>query len=132
MTPAPSLPIPSISEVLARIETLRQDRQLSRPAVEAAAVAVRQRRQPLEGPSPLFRWECGPSGEIAWVEGVPRGPLIGRSLATPGEHNGVDQRIQRAFSNRAPFRDADLTVSGDKPAVTSAPLTASGARLPVV
>ena len=32
-------------------------------------------------PSPLFRWECGPSGEIAWVEGAPRGPLIGRSLA---------------------------------------------------
>jgi hypothetical protein len=64
----------------------------------------------------LFRWECGPSGEIAWVEGVPRGPLIGRSLATPGEHNGVDHRIQRAFAVRAPFRDALLTVSGDGPA----------------
>ena len=66
--------------------------------------------------SPLFRWECGPSGEIAWVEGVPRGPLIGRSLANPGEHNGVDRRIQRAFAVRAPFRDAMLSISGEGPA----------------
>ena len=50
------------------------------------------------------------------MEGVPRGPLIGRSLANPGEHNGVDQRIQRAFAVRAPFRDAVLTVSGEGPA----------------
>jgi signal transduction histidine kinase len=64
----------------------------------------------------LFRWECGPSGEIAWVEGVPRGPLIGRSLAQPGEHNGVDPRIQRAFAVRAPFRDANMTVGGEGPA----------------
>jgi signal transduction histidine kinase len=61
----------------------------------------------------LFRWECGPSGEIAWVEGAPRGPLIGRSLAQPGEHNGVDPRIQRAFAVRAPFRDATMTVTGE-------------------
>lgn len=110
----PSGPIPSISEVLARIENLRQDRQVHRPQPQArpqpAAVNM------VAGASPLFRWECGPSGEIAWVEGVPRGPLIGRSLATPGEHNGVDHRIQRAFAVRAPFRDAILTVSGDGPA----------------
>ena len=111
----PSGPIPSISEVLARIENLRQDRQVVRhqpqPRPQAAFAAT-----PGSGASPLFRWECGPSGEIAWVEGVPRGPLIGRSLATPGEHNGVDHRIQRAFAVRAPFRDALLTVSGDGPA----------------
>ena len=112
-TPPASMPIPSISEVLARIESLREERQFARPAPAGVAQAVR--RQP-ETPSPLFRWECGPSGEIAWVEGVPRGALIGRSLANPGEHNGVDQRIQRAFAVRAPFRDATLTVSGEGPA----------------
>lgn len=112
---APSGPIPSISEVLARIEHLRQERHVVRAQPQA-------RPQPAFvassgfGAAPLFRWECGPSGEIAWVEGVPRGPLIGRSLANPGEHNGVDQRIQRAFAVRAPFRDAMLTVSGDGPA----------------
>ena len=110
---APPAPIPSISEVLARIESLRQDRQAPRAAAPVATVPP---RQDSTGASPLFRWECGPSGEIAWVEGVPRGPLIGRSLASPGEHNGVDQRIQRAFAVRAPFRDAVLTVSGEGPA----------------
>jgi outer membrane biosynthesis protein TonB len=110
----PAAPIPSISEVLARIENLRQERQAVRPQPVAAAAAS-ARRAP-ESPPPLFRWECGPSGEIAWVEGVPRGPLVGRSLANPGEHNGVDQRIQRAFAVRAPFRDAVLTVSGEGPA----------------
>jgi hypothetical protein len=119
------MPIPSISEVLARIENLRQDRQFvpSEPAPPAAPVAAvapaasaPRPRRAAEAPSPLFRWECGPSGEIAWVEGVPRGPVIGRSLAQPAEHNGVDPRIQRAFAVRAPFRDATLTVSGEGPA----------------
>jgi signal transduction histidine kinase len=61
----------------------------------------------------LFRWECGPSGEIAWVEGVPRGALIGRSLANTGEHHGVGHKISRAFRLRAPFREARLVVSGE-------------------
>ena len=121
----PAMPIPSISEVLARIENLRQDRQFvpQEPAPTAAPVAAvapapsaPRPRRAAEVPSPLFRWECGPSGEIAWVEGVPRGPVIGRSLAQPGEHNGVDPRIQRAFAVRAPFREATLLVSGEGPA----------------
>ena len=124
-TPAPGMPIPSISEVLARIENLRQDRQFSpagpaqSPSPVTAAVtpvvASTRPRRAVDLPSPLFRWECGPSGEIAWVEGVPRGSVIGRSLAQPGEHNGVDPRIQRAFAVRAPFRDATLTVTGEGP-----------------
>ena len=98
--------IPSISDVLARIERLRQEREARVPARPRIA-------RPAEGAPALFRWECGPSGEIAWVEGVPRGALIGRSLANPGEHNGVDQKIQRAFGLRAPFREARLTVGGE-------------------
>ena len=112
----PTAPIPSISEVLARIETLRHERQVVRPQPRPTEAFTAGNGRSPEGPSPLFRWECGPSGEIAWVEGVPRGPLVGRSLANPGEQNGVDQRIQRAFAVRAPFRDAVLTVSGEGPA----------------
>ena len=111
----PGGPMPTISEVLARIEHLREERQFSRP--QPQPVPVQTPRSPADGPSPLFRWECGPSGEIAWVEGVPRGPMIGRSLASSGDDQGIDQRIQRAFAVRAPFRDAVLTVSGEGPAV---------------
>lgn len=106
--------MPTISEVLARIEHLREERQFARPQLQPQQVS--SVRNPGDGPSSLFRWECGPSGEIAWVDGVPRGPMIGRSLAHQGEQEGVDQRIQRAFAVRAPFRDAAFTVSGETPA----------------
>jgi hypothetical protein len=115
--PAPAHPIPSISEVLARIEHLREERQVARPKFAArASIAPVSANFADDASPPLFRWECGPSGEIAWVEGVPRGPLVGRSLASPNEHYGVDQRIHRAFSVRAPFRDAIMTISGEGPA----------------
>ena len=69
---------------------------------------------PLGAPA-LFRWECGPSGEIAWVEGAPRGSLIGRSIARPQDIEGdrLDEDVIRAFAMRAPFRDGLLVLGGD-------------------
>jgi signal transduction histidine kinase len=68
-----------------------------------------------EGAPSLFRWECGPSGEIAWVDGAPRGAIIGRTIARVQEDDGdsIDEEVVRAFAMRAPFRDADLTLAGD-------------------
>ena len=92
--PAPTIvaePVPSISEVVARIERLRS----SRAQLPAHALPL-----PMPDPLPrggdypvpgLFRWECGPGGEIEWVEGAPRGPLIGRSIAIADSEEGVDQ-----------------------------------------
>jgi signal transduction histidine kinase len=106
-TPAtPRAAGPSLSDVVARIERRRRSREAQR---SAAAVTV-----PAEAPS-MFRWECGPSGEIAWVEGAPRGALIGRSIARVQETDTdrLDEEVIRAFARRAPFRDADLTVAGE-------------------
>jgi His Kinase A (phospho-acceptor) domain len=111
-TPTPSRappaarPGPSLSDVVARIERRRRSREAQRSA--AAGIV------PAEAPS-MFRWECGPSGEIAWVEGAPRGALIGRSIARTqdGDNERVDDDVVRAFARRAPFRDADLTVAGE-------------------
>ena len=51
-------------------------------------------------PSPaLFRWECGPTGEIDWVEGAPRAALIGRSIADD---------FQQRFAARLPFSEEPL------------------------
>ena len=99
---------PSLSEVVARIERRRRSRERRQPASAVASAA------PAGAPG-LFRWECGPSGEIGWVEGAPRGPLIGRSIARPQENEGdrVDEEVVRAFAMRAPFRDAALTVAGE-------------------
>lgn len=99
---------PSLHDVVARIERRRRTRggPMNPLAPHPAAEA-----------SPLFRWECGPSGEIAWVDGAPRGALIGRSIARPLESDGdrVGPEVVRAFSMRAPFRDAQLTVSAGGP-----------------
>ena len=109
MPPAPSA-APSLHDVVERIERRRRMR-LGQTPPNGDAQAI-----PAGSPA-LFRWECGPGGEIAWVEGAPRGPLIGRSIARPMESDGdrVDQDVVRAFAMRAPFRDAFLTVSGGGP-----------------
>ena len=101
--------IPSISDVVARIERLRRGRLQPTPgfAPDNRPLAV------ATGAPALFRWECGPSGEIAWVEGAPRGPLIGRSIARAEEGEGVDEEVERAFAMRAPFRDAQLSLPGE-------------------
>jgi hypothetical protein len=106
--PAPPPPAPSLHDVVARIERRRRHRESQRAGMAAAEAA------PTGSPS-LFRWECGPSGEIAWVDGAPRGALIGRTIARVQEDDGdrVDEQVVRAFGMRAPFRDAEMTVSGD-------------------
>ena len=100
----------SLQDVIERIE--RRRRLRSGHADEPAESG------PVTPGSPaLFRWECGPGGDIAWVEGAPRGPLIGRSLARQEENDGnrVDAELVRAFAVRAPFRDALLRVGGAGP-----------------
>jgi hypothetical protein len=109
--PSPMQPAsPSLHEVVERIERRRRLR------AGQVAPSVEEVTAPAGSPA-LFRWECGPGGEIAWVEGAPRGPLIGRSIARPlqGDGDRVDQDVVRAFSMRAPFRDASLTVTAGGP-----------------
>ena len=98
---------PSLHDVVQRIEQRRRLRS-EQPFPERGTAPAS-----IESPA-LFRWECGPGGEIAWVEGAPRGALIGRSIAKSVESDGdrVDQDVVRAFAVRAPFRDASLTVAG--------------------
>jgi hypothetical protein len=51
---------------------------------------------------------------MLWVEGAPRGPLIGQSIASIGGRGqfGVDGQAAGAFEKRAPFRDARFRVPG--------------------
>ena len=102
--------IHSISEMVARIERLkvRREQDAAPDAPDPLPGAM-----PLPAPAPapatapgLFRWECDASGEIGWVEGAPRGALIGRSL--PADEQ-VDRRLVRAFADRLPFDGAALT-----------------------
>jgi hypothetical protein len=100
----------SLQDVIDRIERRRRLR-----AGEAAEDIESAPTAP--GSPALFRWECGPGGEIAWVEGAPRGALIGRSIARQEENDGnrVDPDVVRAFAVRAPFRDSLLRIGGAGP-----------------
>jgi signal transduction histidine kinase len=64
-----------------------------------------------------FRFETGSDGLIRWVDGVPRGPLIGETIGTPASGPfGVDAQAPGAFRRRAPFRDARLLIPGESEA----------------
>ncbi|MGN6848436.1 MAG: sensor histidine kinase [Sphingomicrobium sp.] len=108
LPPGPLSSSPSLHDVVQRIERRRRLRsgEAVRPGATAAA-----------GASALFRWECGPGGEIAWVEGAPRGALIGRSIARAmdGDSDRIDPDVVRAFGMRAPFRDAVIEIAGSGP-----------------
>lgn len=98
-------PAPSLHEVVERIERRRRSRSM-----------IKRNSGPSSGDSPgLFRWECGPGGEIAWVDGAPRGAVIGRSIARAQDGEQLDAEVTRAFMLRAPFRDGSLSLAGDGP-----------------
>ena len=94
-------PIPSISEVVARIERLRQSREADGSGISEASN---------ESPR-LFRWECNEAGEIDWVDGAPRGAVVGQSIAQGSA--GVGRSVERAFASRAPFHDGVLELPRD-------------------
>ena len=93
MTPAPSAP--SLQPVAEPESGTPLDEEPMRVEVSSAP-----RSAPL--PTGVFRWECGPNGQIDWVEGVPRAALIGRSLADD---------LERPFVDRLPFEDERLVLA---------------------
>jgi hypothetical protein len=120
--PPPSLApseLPSISQLLDRLEKLNAQRAPEPrgeplPPLALLPVAPRPNSAALayghhDAPA-LFRWECGPGGNIGWVDGAPRGALVGRSIARSDPDEGVDRDVERAFARRAPFRDATLSL----------------------
>src|SRR3954468_16040462 len=93
-------------ELVARIETSRRRREAVPPSPDAPP--------PVES----FHWEAGVDGILFWVEGAPRGPIVGQSIASIAERGqyGVDGQAAGAFEKRAPFRDARFSVAGSGPA----------------
>jgi len=100
---------PSIGELVARIERLKSKRDFNPapplPQIEPVDYSEEQGSALSSGSSSLFRWECDASGQISWVEGAPRGALVGRSL--PAE-DGAPRELVRAFNDRLPFDGTPL------------------------
>jgi signal transduction histidine kinase len=105
-TTAPAEPAPSISAMVDRIEQLKQERM---PAPAAAQPAPRRRSPAQPGDSRMFEWESDASGHIAWVEGAPRGALVGRPLG--GEGVGLlERRAAVQLGQRHPFVDVPIAL----------------------
>ena len=105
-SPRPTGGESQIRELVDRIEAYRQRREV-------------RSHVPVTGDNAQsFRWECGTDGVLVWVEGAPRGALVGQSIAWVagrGQH-GVDGQAAGGFEKRSPFRDARFSVAGEGPA----------------
>jgi His Kinase A (phospho-acceptor) domain len=90
-----------IGELVRRIEAYRKRTPVRSASPRQASIAG-------------FAFETGSEGQITWVEGAPRGPLIGLIIAEPAHPNGpgVDGVAAGAFRKRAAFRDANLQIGG--------------------
>lgn len=104
VSPAAERSEAQIRDLVARIENFRRRRDAAGAAAAATSAAAIDE----------FQWETGPDGVILWVEGAPRGPLVGQSIASIAERGqyGVDGQAAGAFEKRAPFRDARFSVPG--------------------
>ena len=104
-----------IRDLLSRIETFRTRYPLVGSQDAEGDVGLSGGHSvPIEN----FRFETGVDGVICWVHGVPRGPLIGETIAVAARQtdHGVDGHAAGAYRSRTPFRDARLTIAGQGPA----------------
>ena len=121
--------MPSIEEAVERIEKLRRARAAE---IEAQAAPVEPEASAIEEPRgevALFRWESDALGAIAWVEGAPRGALIGRALAGHAGEALLSEECRDLVARRAPFADVPLASAepfGGEWRVSGAPAFAPG------
>ena len=105
--------------MLARIETFRtRHPRAERADAGKEDLASSEDDLPRIAPIENFRFETGVDGVICWVQGAPRGPLIGETIAVAAHQtdHGVDGHAAGAYRSRTPFRDARLTIAGEGPA----------------
>ena len=108
-----------IRDLLSRIETFRtRYPQLTPQPGDEATPQVYGESHDRAVPIENFRFETGVDGIICWVQGAPRGPLIGETIAVAARQtdHGVDGHAAGAYRSRTPFRDARLTIAGEGPA----------------
>ncbi len=107
---------PRISDMVERIERLQQqrvprDRPAPAPAPASAPHRAPSRRPPAQqaGEAQLFEWESDASGHIDWVDGAPRGALVGRPLG--GEGGALLERAMAPdLARHHPFVDAPMAL----------------------
>jgi hypothetical protein len=105
-----------IGEIVERIERLRKDRE-NNPTValeDLQVVADAAREVYNNAPISEIRFETDELGTITWVEGAPRGALVGVGIAEPAfdDSPGPDAYGAAAFRQRMPLENARMRLCG--------------------
>jgi His Kinase A (phospho-acceptor) domain len=100
-----------IRDIVERIERLRRDREsadLPIPPLEAEDYAEHR------APVGEIRFETDDNGTVNWVEGAPRGAVVGVDIAEPAfdDGPGPDAYGAAAFRQRMPMENARMRLCG--------------------
>ena len=101
-----------IGDIVERIERLRKDRENLGDAATAASTDWRDAEN--EDPISEIRFETNDMGTVSWVEGAPRGAIVGVGIAEPAFDGGPgpDAYGAAAFRQRMPLENARMRLCG--------------------
>ena len=99
-----------IGEVVERLERWRRDHERS----EAPQLPFDRDAAGASQPASEIRFETDDSGTVIWVEGAPRGAIVGIDIARPAfDHGpGPDAYGAAAFRQRMPMENARMRLRG--------------------
>ena len=100
-----------IRDIVERIERLRRDRELG----DAPFLPLEGGEYPdATAPVSEIRFETDDNGTVSWVEGAPRGAVVGVDIAEPAfdEGPGPDAYGAAAFRQRMPLENARMRLCG--------------------
>ncbi len=101
----------NISDIVARIESLRRSRETSEaPFLPFDGGEIEQVFDDINE----IRFETDDAGIVNWVEGAPRGALVGVAISEPGygDGPGPDAFGAAAFRQRMPLENARMRLCG--------------------
>ena len=104
-------PNTQIRDIVERIEKLRREREANEPPVLPLEDVDFFGLQP---PITEIRFETDDNGTVSWVEGAPRGAIVGVDIAEPAFDTGPgpDAYGAAAFRQRMPLENARLRLCG--------------------
>jgi hypothetical protein len=103
-----------ISQVVERIEQWRRDHENGLPRADAPQLPFEDEHSGAAAPATEIRFETDDNGTIIWVEGAPRGAIVGIDIARPAFDNGPgpDAYGSAAFRQRMPMENARMRLRG--------------------
>jgi His Kinase A (phospho-acceptor) domain len=99
-----------IGEVVERLEQWRRDHERA----DAPQLPLEPEQTTAPEPATEIRFETDDNGTIIWVEGAPRGAIVGIDIARPAFDNGPgpDAYGSAAFRQRMPMENARMRLRG--------------------